>query len=131
MRAKGASKCVLLVLGNILATESKPCFTVEVRKAPLGKVIYPRLHGIELFSVEHRGENSFVGNGISDVKYQVLSKGPNGTMHHVVELDFFFFLILSLFTFHSRNVKILTLPSGVSHGGLCISKQTCLAQAGV
>lgn len=55
---------VLLVLGGILATESKPCFPVEDRKAPLGKAIYPRLRGIELFSVEHRGESSFVGNSI-------------------------------------------------------------------
>lgn len=53
MRAKGPSKCVILVLGGTLVTESKRCFTVEDRKAHLGKAIYPRLPGIELFPVEH------------------------------------------------------------------------------
>ena len=64
LRAEEASKYVILMLGGILAPGSKPCFTVEDRKAHLGKAIYPRLCGIELFSVEHRGGSSFVGNGI-------------------------------------------------------------------
>lgn len=51
--AKRGNKYAILVLGCTLATESKPCVTVGNRKAHLGKAIYPRLQGIELFSGEY------------------------------------------------------------------------------